>query len=92
MMKLSYWSINLETRGRVYVYQDDMPACLQPQGDFPSDKPFIWLKDCSGGPIGFPCSEITSIEWVDDQVLLTYENFRFSVDGEEDDDKEPWQG
>ena len=90
-MKPNYWTIQLSTRGKVYVYQEDMPDCLRPQGDFPSDKPFIWLKDCSGGPIGFPCSEITSIEWVDDQILLKYDAFALSVNDGDDDDKEPWQ-
>lgn len=92
-MKPSYWTVHLAVRGKIYVHEDDLPACLRPDGVFPKDAPLIWLKDHGGGLIGFPPCEIVSIEWMDDQVRLKDAEFRLLVNGEpkEDEDLEPWQ-
>lgn len=92
-MKPSYWIVYLAVRGKVYVPKDNLPACLSNYGVFPKDTTtFIWLLDHGGGPIGFPVSEIVSIEWVDDQIRLKDAAFELSVNGEKvEDDLEPWQ-
>lgn len=90
-MKPAYWIIQLLIRGKVYVYHEDMPECLMPGGIFPKGKLLIWLQDHSGGAIGFPATEIRSIEWVDDTIRRKDKEFSLAVDGPPEDDREPWQ-
>lgn len=87
-MKPSFWIIVTKSeRGKLYVYNKDMPVELKPKGQIPTSG-FVWLKDHAGGPIGLPVSEIASIEWVDDVIREADTAFSLVVNGPP---KEEWE-
>lgn len=84
-MPPEYWGVDIAGRGRVYVKPEDMPAQLLPSWKGPPPEnvyTMIWLRDVTGGPVGFPFDALNCVEWFDVDVLANNDKLVGDDDGE----------